>query len=60
MTSITDPSLSDSFSSAMEEIQNKQRKACEELMDATTEACQSHRQYVKSALGMFEALFIAC
>ncbi|XP_070832120.1 kinetochore protein Spc25 [Chaetodon trifascialis] len=50
MTSITDPSLSDSFTTAMEEIQNKQRKACEELMDATKEACQSHRQYVKSAL----------
>ncbi|XP_035533235.1 kinetochore protein Spc25 [Morone saxatilis] len=50
MTSITDPNVSDRFTSAMEEIHNKQLKAYGEITDATTELCQSHRQFVKSAL----------
>lgn len=58
MTSITDPNISDRFTSAMEEIHNKQLKAHGEIIDVTTELCQAHRQFVKSALGMFELLFI--
>ncbi|XP_041663818.1 kinetochore protein Spc25 [Cheilinus undulatus] len=50
MMSITDPSMSDRFTSAMEEIHNKQLKRYGEIIDATTELCQSHRQFVKSAL----------
>ncbi|XP_044073486.1 kinetochore protein Spc25 [Siniperca chuatsi] len=50
MTSITDPNMSDRFTSAMEEIHNKQLKTYGEITDATTELCQSHRQFVKSAL----------
>ncbi|XP_029314213.1 kinetochore protein Spc25 [Cottoperca gobio] len=50
MTSITDPNISDGFTSAMEEIHNKQLKTCGEIIDATTELCQSHRHFVKSAL----------
>ncbi len=57
MTSIADPNMSDRFTSAMEEIHNKQLKTYGEIIDATTELCQSHRQFVKSALGMFELLF---
>uniref|UniRef100_UPI0037E80ED4 kinetochore protein Spc25 n=1 Tax=Semicossyphus pulcher TaxID=241346 RepID=UPI0037E80ED4 len=50
MTSITDPNMSDRFTSAMEDIHNKQLKTYGEIIDATTELCQSHRQFVKSAL----------
>ncbi|XP_070770812.1 kinetochore protein Spc25 [Enoplosus armatus] len=50
MTSVTDPSMSDRFTSAMEEIHSKQLKTYGEIIDATTELCQSHRQFVKSAL----------
>lgn len=53
MMSITDPSMSDRFTSAMEEIHNKQLKTYAEITDATAELCHSHRQFVKSALGMF-------
>lgn len=49
MTSITDPNISDMFTSAMEEIHNQQLKAYGEIIDATTELCQSHRHFVKSA-----------
>ncbi|XP_028446977.1 kinetochore protein Spc25 isoform X2 [Perca flavescens] len=49
MTSITDPNVSDVFASAMEEIHNKQLKTFGEIIDMTTELCQSHRQFVKSA-----------
>ncbi|KAI3356223.1 hypothetical protein L3Q82_017466 [Scortum barcoo] len=42
--------MSDRFTSAMEEIHNKQLKTYGEIIDATTELCQSHRQFVKSAL----------
>ena len=58
MTSITDPNMSDRFSNAMEEIHNKHLKTYGEIIDTTTELCQSHRQFVKSALGMIEILFI--
>lgn len=58
MTSITDPNLSDRFANAMEEIHNKQLKTYGEILDATTKLCQSHKHFVKSALGLFEALFI--
>ncbi|XP_054471248.1 kinetochore protein Spc25 [Anoplopoma fimbria] len=50
MTSITDPNMSDRFTGAMEEIHNKQLKTYGEIIDMTTELCQSHRQFVKSAL----------
>ncbi|AWP13081.1 putative kinetochore protein Spc25 isoform 4 [Scophthalmus maximus] len=52
MTSITDPNMSVRFTGAMEEIHNKQLKTYGEIMDTTTELCQSHRQFVKSALDM--------
>ncbi|XP_073329844.1 kinetochore protein Spc25 [Pagrus major] len=50
MTSITDPNMSDRFTNAMEEIHNKQLKTYGEIIDTTTELCQSHRHVVKSAL----------
>uniref|UniRef100_A0A3Q3W7A8 Kinetochore protein SPC25 n=1 Tax=Mola mola TaxID=94237 RepID=A0A3Q3W7A8_MOLML len=50
MTSITDPNMSDRFASAMEEIHNKQLKTFGEIIEATTELCQSHKHFVKSAL----------
>ncbi|KAK2906110.1 kinetochore protein Spc25 [Channa argus] len=50
MASITDPNTSVKFTSAMEEIHNKQLKTYGEIIDTTTELCQSHRQFVKSAL----------
>ncbi|TNN64431.1 Bile salt export pump [Liparis tanakae] len=49
MASITDPNTSDAFTSAMEEIHNKQLQTYEEIIDMTTDLCQSHRQFVKSA-----------
>ncbi|XP_068185365.1 kinetochore protein Spc25 [Antennarius striatus] len=49
MASITDPNMSDTFTNAMEEMHNKQLKAFGEIIDATAELCQSHRQFVKSA-----------
>ncbi|XP_022596960.1 kinetochore protein Spc25 [Seriola dumerili] len=49
MASITDPNVSVRFTSAMEEIHNKQLKTYGEIMDTTTELCQSHRQFVKTA-----------
>lgn len=58
MTSITDPTLSDGFTSAMEETHNKQLKTYEEIIDMTAELCQAHTHSVKSALGRFETLFI--
>lgn len=58
MTSITDPNMSDRFTNAMEEIHNKHLKTYGEIIDTTTELCQSHRQLVKSALGMIEILSI--
>ncbi|XP_026152194.1 kinetochore protein Spc25 [Mastacembelus armatus] len=53
MTSITDPSISDRFTSEMEEIHNKQLKAYAEINDMTIERCQSHRQLVKLALDTY-------
>lgn len=54
MTSITDPNMSDRFTSTLEEIHNKQLKTYAEIIDTTTELCQSHKQFVKSALGIPE------
>lgn len=50
MMSITDPTTSDRFTKAMEEIHSKQLQAFAKITDMTTELCQSHRQFVKSAL----------
>ncbi|XP_031714093.1 kinetochore protein Spc25 [Anarrhichthys ocellatus] len=52
MTSITDPNMSNGFTSAMDEIHNTQLKTYGEIIDMTAELCQSHRQFVKSALDM--------
>lgn len=60
MTSITDPNMSDRFASAMEEIHNKQLKTFGEIVEATTDLCQSHKHFVKSALGRFEAILSVC
>ncbi|XP_013856929.1 kinetochore protein Spc25 [Austrofundulus limnaeus] len=49
MTSITDPNLSDSFTSAMEEIHKKHLKMCSDIIDRTAEVAQSRRQFVKTA-----------
>lgn len=56
--SITDPNVSDRFTSAMEEIHNKELKTYTDIIDTTAELAQSHRQFVKSALGNFFYLFI--
>lgn len=58
MTSITDPKISERFTAAMEEIQNKKFKTYGEIIDTTAELGQSHRQFVKSALGMLEVLVV--
>lgn len=51
MASITDPTLSDWFTNAMEEIRNKLLiQTCGEIIDTTVELCQSHKQFVKSAV----------
>ncbi|CAG12366.1 unnamed protein product [Tetraodon nigroviridis] len=42
--------MSDRFTSTLEEIHNKQLKTYAEIIDTTTELCQSHKQFVKSAL----------
>lgn len=49
--SITDPNMSDRFTSAMEEIHNKELKTYTDIIDTTAELAQSHRQFVKSAIG---------
>ncbi|XP_068428946.1 kinetochore protein Spc25 [Clinocottus analis] len=49
MASITDPNMSDGFTSAMKEIHNKQLQTYEEMIDMMTDLYQSHRQFVKSA-----------
>ncbi|XP_053296494.1 kinetochore protein Spc25 [Pleuronectes platessa] len=50
MTSITDLSSSVRFTSAMENSHNNLLKQYGEILDTSTELCQSHRQFVKSAL----------
>ncbi|XP_011608304.1 kinetochore protein Spc25 [Takifugu rubripes] len=50
MTSITDPNMSDKFTSTLEEIHNKQLKTYGEIIDSTTELCQAHKHYMKTAL----------
>ncbi|XP_056280145.1 kinetochore protein Spc25 [Pseudoliparis swirei] len=49
MASISDPNIRDGFTRAMEEIHNKQLQTYEEIIDMTTDLCQSQRQFVKSA-----------
>lgn len=56
MTSITDPNMSDRFTSTLEEIHNKQLKTYGEIIDTTAELCQAHKQCMKSALGKPEFL----
>lgn len=56
MSSITDPNMSDRFTSTLEEIHNKQLKTYGEIIDTTTELCQAHKQFMKSALGKPEFL----
>lgn len=58
MTSITDPNMSDRFTSNLEEIHNKQLKTYGEIIDTTTELCQAHKQFMKSALGKPEFLLL--
>lgn len=53
MASITDPNTSVRFTSAMEEIHEKQLKQYGDIIDTATELCQSHRQFGKFALGKF-------
>ncbi|XP_041858283.1 kinetochore protein Spc25 [Melanotaenia boesemani] len=50
MASITDPNMSDRFTSAMEEIHNENLKTYADIIDTTVELSQSHRQFVKSAI----------
>ncbi|XP_029968530.1 kinetochore protein Spc25 [Salarias fasciatus] len=50
MLSVTDPSMSDKFASAMEEIQQKHLKAFADITDMTAEFSQSHKQFVISAI----------
>ncbi|MED6262529.1 hypothetical protein ATANTOWER_021127 [Ataeniobius toweri] len=50
MPSITDPNLSDRFTSAMEEIHNKHLKAYADIIDTTAELSHNHREFLKSAL----------
>ncbi|XP_071781406.1 kinetochore protein Spc25 [Centroberyx gerrardi] len=51
MASITDPNLGDWFINAMEEIRNKLLiQTCGDMIDTTAELCQSHKQFVKSAV----------
>lgn len=58
MMSVTDPNMSDVFTSAMREIQSKHLKAYEEITATTMELSQSHKQFMKSALGMIIAMDI--
>lgn len=58
MTSITDPNMSDRFTSTLEEIHNKQLKTYGEIIDSTTELCQAHKHFVKSALGIPASLHL--
>ncbi|KAM9709439.1 kinetochore protein Spc25 [Menidia menidia] len=50
MMSVTDPNLSDRFTSAMEEIHNEHLKTYADIVDTTADLSHSHRQFVKSAL----------
>ncbi|XP_030614704.1 kinetochore protein Spc25 [Archocentrus centrarchus] len=50
MMSITDPNMSDRFTSAMEEIHNKQLKTYADIIDTTADLAQSHKHFVNSAL----------
>lgn len=56
MLSITDPNLSDRFASAMEEIHNKQLETYADTVEKTAELSQSHRQFVKLALGKIQVI----
>lgn len=54
--SITDPHLSDCFNDKIEEIHNKLVKTFATLFDGATGIGQCHRQFVTSAVGMFDVL----
>lgn len=47
--SITDPGMSEHFTKAMEEIHSQHLKALGKITDTTTELCQTHKQFIKSA-----------
>lgn len=49
MMSITDVGMVESFTKAMEEIHSQHLKALGKITDTTSELCQTHRQFVKSA-----------
>ncbi|KAF6726738.1 Kinetochore protein Spc25 [Oryzias melastigma] len=57
MMSITDPNMSDRFTSEMEEIHSKHLKTYADIIDMTTELSLSHKQLVKSA---FETCLKKC
>lgn len=56
MMSITDPNMSDRFTSEMEEIHSKHLKTYADIIDMTTELSLSHKQLVKSAVGKLYCL----
>uniref|UniRef100_A0A3B5MPP1 Kinetochore protein SPC25 n=1 Tax=Xiphophorus couchianus TaxID=32473 RepID=A0A3B5MPP1_9TELE len=56
MTSITDPSMRDRFTSSLEEIRNNHLKAYAEIIDTISELSHNHRQFVNSAVGKFQYL----
>ncbi|XP_068602464.1 kinetochore protein Spc25 [Brachionichthys hirsutus] len=49
MASITDPNTSGMFTNAMEDMRNKLLKGLGEISEATSELCQTHRHFLKSA-----------
>uniref|UniRef100_A0A3B5MZ50 Kinetochore protein SPC25 n=1 Tax=Xiphophorus couchianus TaxID=32473 RepID=A0A3B5MZ50_9TELE len=56
MTSITDPSMRDRFTSSLEEIRNNHLKAYAEIIDTISELSHNHRQFVNSAVGKFQCI----
>ncbi|XP_032422909.1 kinetochore protein Spc25 [Xiphophorus hellerii] len=50
MTSITDPSMRDRFTSSLEEIRSNHLKAYAEIIDTISELSHNHRQFVNSAV----------
>lgn len=49
MMSITDPRTSDRYTKAMGEIHSQHLKALGKITDMTSELCQTHKQFIKSA-----------
>ncbi|KAF7649428.1 hypothetical protein LDENG_00141540 [Lucifuga dentata] len=50
MASVTDPNMRIRFTKAIEDIHRKHLQAYEEVVDATTELCQSHKEFLKAAV----------